>query len=79
MLNSITYPAYLPSVTGIGSLTKRELDVFSYIDLYDKEIADKLKIKVTTVTTHTQNIRKKTGLANKREMTRCATQIGLIN
>ena len=79
MLHTKIYPAYLPPYDGVDSLTRTELEVFKIIDLYDKEIADKLNISYHTVTSHTQNIRKKLGLANKREMVKIATKKGYIN
>ena len=55
-------------------LTKRELEVLSYISigLLDKEIADKLNISVTTVRTHCRNIYKKLGINNRTEAAKIA-------
>ncbi len=58
----------------IETLTKRELEVLSYISigLLDKEIADKLDISVTTVRTHCRNIYKKLGINNRTEAAKIA-------
>ena len=79
MLQSITYPAYLPPHTGVDSLTKTELEVFKKIDLPDKQIADILNVSYHTIRTHTQAIRKKTGFPDKKQMIKYATMKGYIN
>ncbi len=63
----------------IESLTKRELEVLTYISigLLDKEIADKLNISVTTVRTHCRNIYKKLGINNRTEAAKIASKYKL--
>lgn len=53
-----------------GYLTPREIGVIKLISsgLLDKEIADKLKISINTVTSHKENIQEKTGLQTKVEI-----------
>jgi DNA-binding NarL/FixJ family response regulator len=64
---------------GNGShLTECELKVLRLITLPDKIIADKLCISEKTVLTHMQNIRSKTGLASKPELSHMATKMGII-
>ncbi|MHB8209177.1 response regulator transcription factor [Mucilaginibacter sp.] len=61
-------------------LSTREIQVVKLIASghMDKEIASHLKIKLNTVTTHTKNIRTKTGLFRKPDITRFAYQNQLI-
>lgn len=59
-------------------LTPCELRVLELIEMPNKLIADKLFVSVATVESHWQNIRTKTGLANKPELTRFATRKGII-
>lgn len=51
-------------------LTEREAEVIKCVSagLSEKEIADKLKIKVRTVRKHLENIRSKTGLTKNTEL-----------
>lgn len=51
-------------------LTDRETEVIKCVSagLSEKEIADKLKIKVRTVRKHLENIRSKTGLTKNTEL-----------
>lgn len=64
---------------GNGShLTSSELRVLKLIQLPNKLIADTLFLSVTTVESHWQNIRIKTGLLNKPELTHFATRNGII-
>ncbi|HEY4195692.1 MAG TPA: helix-turn-helix transcriptional regulator, partial [Mucilaginibacter sp.] len=57
-------------------LTPQEIQVVKLIAAghLDKHIADRLAISVKTVTTHTRNIRRKTKLFRKPEITRFAIQ-----
>ncbi|SEM65611.1 regulatory protein, luxR family [Mucilaginibacter gossypiicola] len=67
--------------TNIGEvLTSSEVKVLKHVAMgyLDKEIAHKLNIAIGTVTTHTRNIRKKTGFQRKADLTRFATQKHLI-
>jgi len=61
-------------------LTRREIEVLKLIASgeIDKIIADKLKLKLHTVTAHNRNIRVKTGLFRKPDLTRFAIQKNLI-
>ncbi|GAA4327592.1 hypothetical protein GCM10023149_31090 [Mucilaginibacter gynuensis] len=61
-------------------LTRREIEVLKVVakGKLDKEIADQLFISLGTVTTHTKNIRAKTGLYRKVDLARFATQKNLI-
>jgi len=59
-----------------GYLTPREIEVIKLIadDKLDKEIADKLNISVSTVSTHIVNIREKTGASSKVGICRFAVE-----
>ena len=46
----------------VGKLTPREMEVLRLSHCSAKEIADILKIKVSTLNTHFSNIKNKTGL-----------------
>jgi DNA-binding CsgD family transcriptional regulator len=61
-------------------LTKKEIQVLELVAAgkLDKEIADMLNISVNTVPTHTKNIREKTGLFRKVDLTRFAVEKNLI-
>lgn len=61
-------------------LTAREIEVLKLIasGYLDKEIATELKISVNTVPMHTKNLRIKTGLLRKADLTRFATLKNLI-
>ncbi|MES2810042.1 MAG: helix-turn-helix transcriptional regulator [Bacteroidota bacterium] len=61
-------------------LTKKEIEVLELVALgkFDKEIADALNISANTVPTHTKNIRLKTGLSRKADLTRFAVEKNLI-
>jgi DNA-binding CsgD family transcriptional regulator len=60
-------------------LNKREMQVLKLIAAgsLDKEIAEQLTISIHTVTTYTQNIRRKTGLLRKPDLTLYAHQKNL--
>jgi DNA-binding CsgD family transcriptional regulator len=68
MLQNHTYPAFLPPPFGLEILTPMEREVVKRSHLENRLIAQYLFISYYTVTTHTQNIRKKTGLKNKGEV-----------
>ncbi|TDQ12801.1 helix-turn-helix transcriptional regulator [Pedobacter metabolipauper] len=70
MLQNHTYPAFLPPPFGIEQLTPMEREIVKRSHLEDKIIADSLNISYHTVTTHNQNIRRKTGLQNKGQVNR---------
>ena len=61
-------------------LSVREIQVLKLVatGLLDKEIAETLQISIHTVPTHTRNIRRKTMLMRKADLTRYATQKNLI-
>ena len=61
-------------------LTRREIEILQLIGkgCLDKEIADALAIANNTVTSHNKNIRLKTGLSRKADLTRFAIQKNLI-
>jgi len=61
-----------------GILTKSEIEVLKIVKQPDKIIASELNISPDTVSTHLQNIRIKTGLKNKAELSIFAYQKGLI-
>jgi DNA-binding CsgD family transcriptional regulator len=64
--------------TGPG-LSERELQVLVLIaqGLTDKEISEALFIGVSTVRSHLDRIRDKTGLRRRAELTRLALEIGI--
>jgi DNA-binding CsgD family transcriptional regulator len=64
--------------TGSG-LSERELQVLALIaqGLTDKEISEALFIGVSTVRSHLDRIRDKTGLRRRAELTRLALEIGV--
>lgn len=59
-------------------LSKSETEVFKLANLEDKVIADKLFISLETVKKHFQNIRKKTGFEDKKQMIHWATIKNII-
>jgi len=61
-----------------GVLTKTEIEIIRMVIMPDKLIAEKLEISVTTVLTHWQNIRRKTGFRSKIEIAVFATKKGMI-
>ncbi|MCB1146325.1 MAG: response regulator transcription factor, partial [Leptospiraceae bacterium] len=60
----------------VSLLTSRELQVYEMIGrgLSTREIAEKLLLSVSTIETHSQNIKEKLGLKNARELTKNAVQ-----
>lgn len=60
------------------AITHSELRVLKLALLPDKIIADQLFISTTTVLTHWQNMRHKTGLGGKVELAVLATKKGII-
>ena len=61
-------------------LTRRQIEILKLIahGYQDKEIADILEISIGTVTTHNREIRNRTGLARKADLTRFAIKKQLI-
>ena len=79
-----SFPEKAPSVQ-LGkawseSLTKRELDVLRQMaeGKSDAQIGDALSISVSTVKHHIQQLRRKTGLANRTQLAVEAVRSGLI-
>ena len=60
------------------ALSKREIEVLKEVTFPDKLIADHLHNSTETILTHFQNIRQKTGLHNKLELTQMACKEGII-
>ncbi|RZM17753.1 MAG: response regulator transcription factor [Pedobacter sp.] len=65
----------------LTKLTTRQLTVLTHVGrgLLNKEIAYKMGISLETVSTHTQNIRIKTGAARKADLVRVAQKLNLIS
>jgi len=64
----------------VGILTPREIEVMQRALLPDKHIAFDLEISYYTVMAHLKNIRQKTGLLDKHQMSYyLGTKQGLIN
>jgi len=63
-------------LTGVASLTNRELEIFSRIGdgLTTSEIAKRLHLSIKTVESHRQNIKSKLKLRNAAELSREAAQ-----
>ena len=64
----------------IDPLTNREMDVLELLAqrLYDKEIADRLSLAVTTVKTHVSHVLQKLSAGNRREAADKARELGII-
>ena len=64
----------------IDPLTNRELDVLELLArrFYDKEIAGKLSVSISTVKTHISHILQKLGVGNRRAAADKARELGLI-
>jgi LuxR family maltose regulon positive regulatory protein len=73
-------PADRAAQPAVDALTNRELEVLELLAkrLYDKEIAGELGISIETVKTHVKRIRKKLGVANRREAATKALELGLL-
>jgi DNA-binding CsgD family transcriptional regulator len=67
-------PGTLPDL----DLSARELEVLRCVSegLTDREIADQLVISISTVRSHLERIRQKTGLRRRSELTRLALEFG---
>lgn len=78
MLSRTHRPAYFPSPSGAGVITKTELEILKRIYLPDKNIADDMNISHHTVSTHRQSISEKTGYKTKIELAVYATKKGYI-
>jgi DNA-binding CsgD family transcriptional regulator len=61
-------------------LTKREIEytVMTAQGMFDKEIASEMGISPNTITTHSKNVRVKTGLSRKADLTRFAIENNLL-
>lgn len=59
-----------PSSRRVQSLTKREAEVFEQLrkGASDVEIARHFRLSISTVRTHTRAVRRKLGVANRREL-----------
>jgi DNA-binding CsgD family transcriptional regulator len=66
------------SINNGKPLSKREIEVLKEVTLPDKLIADHLHNSTETILSHFQNIRQKTGLHNKLELTQMACKQGII-
>ncbi|KEQ31244.1 hypothetical protein N180_03075 [Pedobacter antarcticus 4BY] len=60
-------------------LTRREMEIMSYISFPDKIIAALLNISIRTVINHSVSIRRKTGCLSKGELIRYAANKQIIN
>lgn len=69
-----------PDCVNHNELSAREVEIIKYISegLQAKEIADILKIGITTVRTHERNIHEKLGLNNRGEIIRFAFKNNII-
>jgi DNA-binding NarL/FixJ family response regulator len=69
------------SADPIASLTDRELEIFRMIGngKTSGAIADELFLSTHTIDTHRENIKRKLGLKNAAELSRCAVQFLLEN
>jgi NarL family two-component system response regulator LiaR len=67
------------TVTPEEALTPREMEILRYLarGLSNQEIADELKISVTTVATHVRNILGKLHLANRTQAALYAVEWGI--
>ncbi len=65
----------------IDPLTNREMEVLELLAqrLYDKEIADRLSLAVTTVKTHVSHVLQKLSAGNRREAADKARELGIID
>lgn len=68
----------LTEMRDVTTLSNKERQVLSKIDLPDKLIADELSIAENTVRSHQKSIRQKLRLTSKIEMAVWAVKLGLI-
>lgn len=61
-----------------GHITKTEIEYLKRVGKSNKVIADEMNISVDTVSSHSQNIMRKTGLGSKVELAIFATRKGII-
>jgi NarL family two-component system response regulator LiaR len=67
------------SITPVEALTQREMEILRYLarGFSNQEIADELKISITTVATHVRNILGKLHLANRTQAALYAVESGM--
>jgi len=67
------------SITPVEALTPREMEILRYLarGFSNQEIADELKISITTVATHVRNILGKLHLANRTQAALYAVESGM--
>jgi len=67
------------SITPVEALTQREIEILRYLarGFSNQEIADELKISITTVATHVRNILGKLHLANRTQAALYAVEWGM--
>ncbi|NUT18834.1 MAG: response regulator transcription factor [Hamadaea sp.] len=79
-LTSRASPTTRPSIAAVD-VTEREQDVLALLGagLSNAEIAERLRLAVTTVKTHVANLMTKTGSANRVQLAILAVRIGLTD
>jgi DNA-binding NarL/FixJ family response regulator len=76
MLNKLVPGRADASVSGVASLTDRELEVFQLLGqgISTKEIANQLKLSVKTIETHRAHLKSKLGVKNATQLIRFAVE-----
>jgi DNA-binding CsgD family transcriptional regulator len=73
-------PRQAPAVPGLGGLSARERELVTLVaqGRTDAQIASELYISISTIRSHLDRIRNKTGCRRRADLTRLALTAGLV-